>query len=152
MHDVPERADLTVADRAEDPDRLGARAVRVMRFEQDAYVEVPAYSAAVPSRRAAVASASSRDWSEGGAGEDADEAGAEVTGQVQETVDLLDHGLVVARRGHPRVPGDTEDLDSRRLELGHRVGPFREPDTGVHRLLRMRAQFYAVIAVRGREP
>lgn len=110
------------------------------------------YSAAVPSRRAAVASASSRDWSEAAPGKTRTKPAAEVAGEVQEAVDLLHHGFVVAGRGHPRVPGETEDLHARRLELGDRVGPFGEPDTGVHRLLRMRAQFYSVIAVRGREP
>ena len=152
MHDVPQRAGPTVADRAQNTDRVGARAVRVVGLQEDPYAVVGRVlggRAQPPGRRrvrflgALVGAA---------AGEDTDEGGAQVAGEFEERAELREHGFVVARRRDAHIPGEAEDLDAGRLELGGHIGSFGEAETEVDGFFGVRAQFDAVIAVGGREP
>ncbi len=114
-----------------------------------------AYSAAVPSLRAAVASACSGLWSSALPGspprENSDERGAEVAGQVEECAEFGEDGFVVAGGRDARISGEAEDLDARRLELGGHIGPFGRAEAQVDGFFGVRAQLDAVIAVRGRQ-
>ncbi|MDQ0581155.1 hypothetical protein QF030_003333 [Streptomyces rishiriensis] len=148
VHDVPQGADLPMPHEAEHAEGVRAGPVRVVGLQQNAYAEVGGV----------LRGGAEPPGGDGvgvfvlAAGEDPDEGRPEVTGEVDEFPDLLDHGLVVARRGDPRVAREPQDLDARRLEPGRGVGPFVRTQPRMDRLLRMGAQLHAVIAVRDREP